>query len=87
MSPQDEFFTSEEVDRQIDQVSQLKQGERVDAEVIASLSQLLRDRYPTGARNARSCLEPHREYSSSFTAQPATGERRRDRYTKATDPD
>ena len=37
MSPQDEFFTPEEVDRQIDQVSQLKQGERADAEVIASL--------------------------------------------------
>ena len=37
MSNQDDFFTPEEVDRQIDQVSQLKEGERVDAEVIAYL--------------------------------------------------
>jgi hypothetical protein len=37
MSTQDDFFTPEEVDRQIDQVSQLKEGERADAEAIASL--------------------------------------------------
>ena len=37
MSNQDEFFTPEEVDRQIDQVSQLKEGERADAEAMAYL--------------------------------------------------
>lgn len=37
MSNQDDFFTPEEVDRQIDQVSRLKEGERADAEAIASL--------------------------------------------------
>lgn len=37
MSTQDDFFTPEEVDRQIDQVSRLKEGERADAEAIASL--------------------------------------------------
>lgn len=37
MSNQDEFFTPEEVDRQIDQVGQLKEGERADAEVMAYL--------------------------------------------------
>ncbi len=37
MSNQDEFFTSEEVDRQIDKVSRLKEGERADAEAMAYL--------------------------------------------------
>lgn len=39
MSNRDDFFTPEEVDRQIEQVSQHKgnEGERADAEVIASL--------------------------------------------------
>ena len=37
MSNQDEFFTPEEVDRQIDQVGQFKEGEQADAEVMAYL--------------------------------------------------
>jgi hypothetical protein len=37
VSNQDDFFTPEEVDRQIDQVSRLKEGERADAEVMAYL--------------------------------------------------
>lgn len=40
MSNQDEFFTPEEVDRQIDQVSRLKEGEQADAEVLAYLRSL-----------------------------------------------
>ncbi len=40
MSNQDDFFTPEEVDRQIDQVNRLKEGERADAEVIAYLRSL-----------------------------------------------
>ncbi len=37
MRHQDDFFTPEEVDRQIEQVSQLKEGERADAEALAYL--------------------------------------------------
>jgi hypothetical protein len=37
VSNQDDFFTPEEIDRQIDQVSRLKEGERADAEVMAYL--------------------------------------------------
>lgn len=37
MMGQDDFFTPEEVDRQIDQVRQLKEGERADAEALAYL--------------------------------------------------
>jgi hypothetical protein len=40
VSNQDDFFTPEEVDRQIDQVSRLKEGERADAEVMAYLRSL-----------------------------------------------
>ncbi len=40
MSNQDEFFTPEEVDRQIDQVSRLKEGEQADAEAMAYLRSL-----------------------------------------------
>ncbi len=40
MSNQDEFFTPEDVDRQIEQVSQLKKGEQADAEVLAYLRSL-----------------------------------------------
>ncbi len=40
MSNQNEFFTPEEVDRQIDQVSRLKEGEQADAEIIAYLRSL-----------------------------------------------
>lgn len=37
MSNQDELFTPEDVDRQIDQVTRLQQGERADTEMIAYL--------------------------------------------------
>lgn len=37
MTDRDEFFTPEEVDRQIERVSQFKEGERADAEVMAYL--------------------------------------------------
>jgi len=40
VSNQDDFFTPEEVDRQIDQVSRLREGERADAEVMAYLRSL-----------------------------------------------
>ena len=42
MSNQDDFFTPEEVDRQIDQVSRLKAGEQADAEVMAYLRSFYR---------------------------------------------
>ncbi len=42
MSEQDGFFTPEEVDRQIDQVSQSNEGERADAEVMAYLRSFYR---------------------------------------------
>src|SRR2546422_11244147 len=37
MTNQDEFFTPEEVDRQIERVSQFQEGDRADAELIAYL--------------------------------------------------
>jgi len=46
MTYQDEFFTPEEVDTQIERASQLKEGDRTDAEVIA----YLRSFYRTDAR-------------------------------------
>src|SRR5947209_17345737 len=53
MTYQDEFFTPEEVDRQIDQVNQLKQGERADAEAIA----YLRSFYGTDTQQERETLD------------------------------
>ena len=40
MTDQDEFFTPDEVDEQIKRVSQLKEGERADAEALAYLRSL-----------------------------------------------
>ncbi len=40
MNTQDDFFTPEDVDRQIEQVSQRKEGERADAEALAALRSL-----------------------------------------------
>lgn len=40
MSKQEDFFTPEEVDRQIDEVSRFNKGERTDAEVLAYLHSL-----------------------------------------------
>ena len=45
MTDQDEFFTPEEVDRQIERVSQFQEGDRTDAEVIAYLRSFYRT-YP-----------------------------------------
>jgi hypothetical protein len=42
MTDQDEFFTPEEVDTQIELASQLKEGDRADAEVIAYLRSFYR---------------------------------------------
>jgi hypothetical protein len=53
MADQDEFFTPEEVDRQIEAVSQLKKGERADAEALA----YLRSFYQAGAQQEQDTLE------------------------------
>jgi hypothetical protein len=46
MAHQDNFFTPEDVDRQIDEVSQFKKGERADAEALAYLRSYYRtDRF------------------------------------------
>jgi hypothetical protein len=42
MSNQDNFFTPEEIDRQIDQMSRFKEGERADAEAMAYLRSFYR---------------------------------------------
>jgi hypothetical protein len=53
MTYQDEFFTPEEVDTQIERVSQLKEGDRIDAEVIA----YLRSFYRTDTRQQQEMLD------------------------------
>jgi hypothetical protein len=53
VSNQDDFFTPEEVDRQIDQISRLKAGERVDAEAMA----YLRSFYGTDSQQERRMLD------------------------------
>jgi hypothetical protein len=53
MMHQDDFFTPEEVDRQIDQVSQLKEGERADAEALA----YLRSYYQADAQQEQDTLD------------------------------
>ncbi len=53
MAYQDEFFTPREVDRQIERVSQLKEGERTDAEAIA----YLRSFYRTDTHQERETLD------------------------------
>jgi hypothetical protein len=53
VSNQDDFFTPQEVDRQIDQVSQRKTGEQADAEAMA----YLRSFYGMDARQEREALD------------------------------
>jgi len=53
MTDQDEFFTPEEVDTQIERASQLKEGDRTDAEVIA----YLRSFYRTDTRQQQEMLD------------------------------
>src|SRR2546430_12956185 len=53
MTYQDEFFTPEEVDTQIERASQLKEGDRTDAEVIA----YLRSFYRTDTRQQQEMLD------------------------------
>jgi hypothetical protein len=53
MTDQDEFFTPEEVDTQIERASQLKAGDRTDAEVIA----YLRSFYQMDARQQQEMLD------------------------------
>jgi hypothetical protein len=53
MTYQDEFFTPEEVDTQIERASELKEGDRTDAEVIA----YLRSYYRTDARQQQEMLD------------------------------
>src|SRR5713101_4619446 len=53
MAYQDEFFTPEEVDTQIERASQLKEGDRTDAEVIA----YLRSFYRTDTRQQQEMLD------------------------------
>jgi len=53
MTYQDEFFTPEEVDAQIERASQLKEGDRTDAEVIA----YLRSFYRTDTRQQQEMLD------------------------------
>jgi hypothetical protein len=53
MTYQDEFFTPEEVDTQIERASQFKEGDRTDAEVIA----YLRSFYRTDTRQQQEMLD------------------------------
>src|SRR5712692_6688192 len=53
MTDQDEFFLPEEVDRQIERVSQFKEGERVDAEAMA----YLRSFYQADAQQEQETLD------------------------------
>src|SRR5438105_5424072 len=53
MMHQDDFFTPEEVDRQIDQVSQFKEGDRRDAEALA----YLRSFYQADAQQEQDTLD------------------------------
>ncbi|MEO7021503.1 MAG: hypothetical protein ABI234_15225 [Ktedonobacteraceae bacterium] len=53
MSNQDDFFTPEEVDKQIDHVSRLNEGERTDAEAMT----YLRSFYGTDAQQEREMLD------------------------------
>ena len=53
MAEQDEFFLPEEVDRQIENMSQFKEGDRIDAEAMA----YLRSYYQTGAQQEQETLD------------------------------
>src|SRR5260221_632144 len=53
MTDQDEFFLPEEVDRQIERVSQFKEGDRIDAEAMA----YLRSFYQADAQQEQETLD------------------------------
>ncbi len=53
MAEQDEFFVPEEVDRQIERVSQFKEGDRRDAEALA----YLRSFYQADAQQEQETLD------------------------------
>ena len=53
MTDQDEFFVPEEVDRQIERVSQFKEGDRIDAEAMA----YLRSFYQADAQQEQETLD------------------------------
>ena len=53
MAEKDEFFSPEEVDRQIESVSQFKEGDRIDAKALA----YLRSFYQTDAQQEQESLD------------------------------
>ena len=53
MAEQDEFFSAEEVDRQIERLSQFKEGDRIDAEAMS----YLRSFYQADARQEQETLD------------------------------
>ena len=53
MAEKDEFFLPEEVDRQIERVSQFKEGDRIDAEAMA----YLRSFYQADAQQEQETLD------------------------------
>ena len=70
MSNQGDFFTPEEVDKQIDQVSQLREGERADAQAMA----YLRSFYGQSVRQEREALD--RIWGRIADAAPSAAARR-----------
>lgn len=70
MSNQDDFFTPEEVDEQIDQLSRLSGGERADAQTMA----YLRSFYGQSAHQEREALD--RIWSRIADAAPSIAARR-----------
>ena len=53
MAEKDEFFLPEEIDRQIESVSQFKEGDRIDAKALA----YLRSFYQTNAQQEQESLD------------------------------
>jgi predicted thioesterase len=53
VAEQDEFFIPDEIDRQIESISQSKEGDRIDAEAMA----YLRSYYQTGAQQEQETLD------------------------------
>ncbi|HET7638097.1 MAG TPA: hypothetical protein VFK47_05085, partial [Ktedonobacteraceae bacterium] len=53
MAEQDEFFIPDEIDRQIESISQFKEGDRIDAEAMA----YLRSYYQTSAQQEQETLD------------------------------
>lgn len=70
MSNQGDFFTPEEVDKQIDQVSRLRAGERADAQAMA----YLRSFYGQSARQEQEALD--RTWNRIADAAPSFATRR-----------